>query len=278
MSRETTALIDPSNYSVVMVFRLAEIAGFRRLLDVSGGDHDSGLYDFGGQVVLYPDIATIGDPVLGAGTYFQVALTSESTGAGSERSNVYVNGRKLAETRQPLSLTSDGLRLFKDNEQGGGNGEESAGALACLLVYDGALTSDEIARQAAGVDLCPATRPPSPGFRAGTYVGTTSQGLPITIIVGRTSVDGISFHWRARCADGRVHTNEIVLGGGNIRHRRFSVGGTLNTGARARISGKLRGSHASGRLSRRGNSAFDTVCVARGIRWQAHLVRRKAAV
>jgi hypothetical protein len=108
-------------------------------------------------------------------------------------------------------------------------------------------------------------------FRTGTYQGITSQGLPIFFTVGPTSIEDVSFRWRARCADGHVHTNGIALGGTRIRDGRFSVGGLLVTGGRARVSGRLRGARASGMLSRWANSAFNTVCVARGVTWHAHL-------
>jgi len=108
-------------------------------------------------------------------------------------------------------------------------------------------------------------------FRTGTFQGTTSQGLPIVFTVGPRSIEGVLFRWRARCADGHVHANGISLGGTHIRDGHFSVGGLLVTGGRARVSGSLRGARASGVLSRWANSAFNTVCVARGVTWHARL-------
>ncbi|HEX7059052.1 MAG TPA: hypothetical protein VF176_04305 [Solirubrobacterales bacterium] len=108
-------------------------------------------------------------------------------------------------------------------------------------------------------------------FETGSYVGKTRQGLPIALTVSRTAVLSLEFRWRAKCADGRVHVNTISLGSGRINHGSFSLGGTLNTGGKAHVQGKLRGKHAWGRLSRWKSSAFGTNCVARGIRWRAHL-------
>ncbi|HET6448004.1 MAG TPA: hypothetical protein VFG31_02755, partial [Conexibacter sp.] len=168
---------------------------------------------------------------------------------------------------------SDGLRFFKDNASGPGPHEESAGAIACVRLYDGAMSATEIAAAAAD-PLCPAPRAVSPaqlGFTPGTYVGRTSQGLPIELAVGRTSIQYVAFGWRARCADGRVHQNTIGLEGAPLHRRGFSVFGVLSTGGRARVSGRIRGNRASGRLSRWAGSAFGTACVARGVRWHAHL-------
>jgi hypothetical protein len=113
-------------------------------------------------------------------------------------------------------------------------------------------------------------------FRTGSYEGTTSQGLPISFTVTPTSVEDVYFGWRARCADGHVHTNAIILGGTAIRRGRFSVRGLLTTGGRAHVVGRLSGSGARGRLSRWAGSAFNTDCVARGIGWHAHLASDQA--
>lgn len=278
VSLSMTGLVNPSSLSIVMVFRLAELSGFRRLLDFDAGEADRGLYNFDGRVVVYP-----GDGPPGRGgartapySYVQVSLTTERTSAGTQWTVVYLNGSPVAATAEGLRLESDVLRFFKDNVRGPGGGEEASGALACVLVYDGALSAAEVGQQAAAGAPCPTPRPaplPLLPFRPGTYRGTTSQGLPIWFVVGQTSVEEVTFGWRAKCADGRIHTNSILLDGGPIRDRRFSVGGVLGTGGRARVSGRLSGDRASGRLSRWANSAFNTVCVARGVRWRARLVR-----
>jgi hypothetical protein len=53
MSLATADLVDSRSFSVVMVFRLATVSGYRRLLDLSGGSSDSGLYVLNGRLVLY---------------------------------------------------------------------------------------------------------------------------------------------------------------------------------------------------------------------------------
>jgi hypothetical protein len=115
-------------------------------------------------------------------------------------------------------------------------------------------------------------------FEPGTYRGRTSQGLPITLTVSRTTVISVEFEWRARCADGQRHRNGISAGGGQISRSSFSLGGTLNTGGKVHVDGKLRGRVAWGHLSRWGPSAFGTFnCPARGVRWKAYLKRASDA-
>jgi hypothetical protein len=149
------------------------------------------------------------------------------------------------------------------------------GALAAVLLLIAGCSAGTGDRLQDTNSPGPASAPnPASGGRA--YEGATSQGLPISFTVIDTAIEDVEFGWRARCADGRVHTNAIGLGGATIRDGRFSVRGLLTTGGRAHVVGRLSGSEASGRLSRWAGSAFNTDCVARGIEWHAHLVRGEA--
>jgi hypothetical protein len=111
------------------------------------------------------------------------------------------------------------------------------------------------------------TTAPAPG----SYVGTTSQGLPISFVVNSGAVSSVRFGWSASCADGQVHANTIVLAGTRVRDGAFSVGGTLETGGIAHVDGTFDGSKASGTLSRSGGTAFGTDCSATGVHWHAQV-------
>lgn len=395
LSLATAGLVDPANNSVVVVFRLADTFGYRRILDFSGGTSDNGLYNLNGHVVLYGGDGASQGVVLDD-SYAQIALTNAGAPGGSEQVTAYVNGAEVAAASisQGYGLRSGVLRLFQDNTSGPGKGEESDGAVSCLLVYDGALTAAEVKQVAADPALCPAPSsapgraratveerpeatesrrsivvdtglsvscpigpaacagsgqvnvapkrgraaasksarlgavrfsvpagaernvqvrlsgrgaralreagalkvrvsaeikapggraaraqqtgrikaPRPPAFRPGTYSGTTSQDLPIFIGVSRAAVRSVYFRWRGRCGDGKAHTNAILLQGRARVHRRhFSLGGQLETGGSARISGRIEGVQASGTLSRTGESASGAKCAVRGIRWHARL-------
>ena len=154
LSLATAGLVDSSAHSVVMTFRLAQQFGYRRLLDFTQGTSDNGLYDFYGRAVLYLDghLAASPSPVIGS-SYVQVALTSSAV-PGGLRESVYVNGAPVASgtAAKDFGLSSGTLRFFKDDV----NGEEAAGAVACILVYDGALSAEEVRRVADDPALCPA--------------------------------------------------------------------------------------------------------------------------
>ena len=382
-------LVRRRDFSVAMVVRLAELDGFRRVLDTTGGRSDNGLYNFYGRAVLYDDgpVATSRREVFGATAH--VVLTSSAAPSGSQDVVVYVGGRRVAKARvSSFALASGAIRLFKDNAKGIGAGEESAGVVDCILLYDGALNARGAKRVASRSKRCPAPerglKQPSavirgepnttqavtaievrtglavrcprtggpcmatasvdeisstgrrqgrlgiarvsvapgsstdlvvpltadtvtrlrsekrlrvglgatiatargqkararttgriqlpPPFEPGSYVGATSQGLPVALEVGPTTVRAFYYRWRALCEDGQTHENGIILDEPTlISEGRFSYDRILTTGARAEVSGQLSGSTASGTLSRSGGSAFNTDCVARDITWQARL-------
>jgi hypothetical protein len=387
LALDTRGLVDPASLSVAVTFRLAEVTRFRRILDFSGGTSDNGFYDFFGKAVLYgtPDAS---EAVVFDDSYVQIVVTNAVDSEGARRLIAYVNGSEVAAgtASQGFDLASGVLRFFQDNTSGPAGGEESAGAVACILVYDGVLSPDEVGQVAIDPTLCPAPRrapgrtkafatgrpklmslgrspvvdtgltvscpigaspcsvrarvslaggqrgpavlgkggfslpggrdakvlvrlssngakalreagslrvrvaakiamrggraasaqqtgriraPKPPAFRPGFYTGTTSQGLPILIFVGRTKVQSVLFRWRIRCADGKVHTNAIAFRGERVRRGRFSFRRALETGGSIRMAGRIRGARASGTLSRAGASAFGTKCPAKRIGWHA---------
>jgi hypothetical protein len=104
----------------------------------------------------------------------------------------------------------------------------------------------------------------------GPYAGTTSQGLPIAFSVSSAGrVENVQFAWRARCEDGQVYVNTIVLGGGPVEDGAFQTGGMLETGGIGHVSGTFDGSQASGELSRSRGTAFGVDCRVTGIDWSA---------
>ncbi len=162
LSLATAGLVDPANNSVVVVFRLAETVGYRRILDFAGGTSDTGLYNLNGRVALYggPDSDASRNALL-SGSYAQIALTNAAGAGGSEQATAYLNGAEVAAARisKGFDLGSGELRFFHDNTIGAFPGEESSGAVSCILVYDGTLTADEVRRVAGDPTLCPAPRP-----------------------------------------------------------------------------------------------------------------------
>jgi hypothetical protein len=112
------------------------------------------------------------------------------------------------------------------------------------------------------------TAPPGPAS-ATSYAGTTSQGLPVTIVATSNAVLEFTFGWRAPCDDGQVRSNSISIGGAPIRDGSFSFDSVLETGGVAQVEGEIDGGGASGTLSRSKGTAFGVNCKVTDVSWQA---------
>jgi hypothetical protein len=136
-------LTPTSDLSVVTTFRLATVAGYERILDLSNDSSDDGLYANDGLADVYvTDDGTDHDSanvVFADNTYATVAYV---TGGPAVHTNVYVNGALAVEYPGYLPLTGDTLRFFRDAAVN--PGEDSAGAVSCIRVFSGQLTDAEV--------------------------------------------------------------------------------------------------------------------------------------
>jgi hypothetical protein len=132
-------------------------------------------------------------------SYAQIALTNAAAPGGSEQTTAYLNGVEVAAARisEGFDLGPAGLRFFKDNTSGAYPGEESSGAVSCILVYDGTLTADEVKQVAGDPTLCPAPRP-APGRAKASVTGkpevmrsrrsiVVDTGLTVSCPIGGTT-------------------------------------------------------------------------------------------
>jgi hypothetical protein len=246
LSLATAGLVDPTNNSVVVVFRFANTSGFRRILDFADGTSDTGLYNLGGRVMLYagPETDASRDRVL-SDSYAQIALTNAAAPSGSEQTTAYLNGVEVATARisKGFDLGPAGLRFFKDNTSGPYTGEESSGAVSCILVYDGTLTADEVRQVAGNRALCPAPRP-VPGQAKASVTGkpevirsrrsiVVDTGLTVNCPIGGT----------ACAASGRVDATPTRRGaaaskGKRLGAVRFSVPAGESKSVQVRLPGR----------------------------------------
>lgn len=198
LSLATTGLVSPTSNSVVVVFRLASTDGYRRILDFAGGVSDTGLYNLNGHVALYGAGSTSKDAVLD-NSYAEIALTNAPVAGGSEQVTAYLNGTEVAagKASSGFDLGSGQLRFFRDNTSGAYTGEESSGAVSCVLVYDGTLSAGEVSQIANNLALCPAPRP-APGRAKASVTGkpkvirstrstVVDTGLTVSCPIGMTA-------------------------------------------------------------------------------------------
>jgi YD repeat-containing protein len=141
----TTGVLANDAYTVVVLFSLAQTNGYRRIADFKNGTSEHGLYVESGHLYFYP--ASYATAVsISDNTYVQVVLTREANGVVTG----YVNGTQQFQFTDTGGIASIGannaLRFFRDD-----GSEASAGSVARIRVYNGALT----ATQVAGLDRLP---------------------------------------------------------------------------------------------------------------------------
>jgi hypothetical protein len=192
LSLSRPGLVDPANNSVMMVFRLAETHGYRRILDFAGGTSDTGLYNLDGRLALYGgrDGSDASAGAVLTNSYTQVTLTNAAAPGDAEQVTAYVNGDQVAAAKisKGFDLSSGEMRFFRDNRVRPFPGEESSGAISCLLVFDGTLTADEVKRVGSDPTLCPAPRP-TPGRAQASVTGRPAalmSGGSVSVDTGLT--------------------------------------------------------------------------------------------
>ena len=139
---QTTAVIDSGRYTIELLFRFHQIDGWRKIIDFKHGSDDAGLYSFDGRLNFYPT-ALAPRPTIAADTYAQVVLTRAASG----KVTGFVNGVRQFSFRDVDELAvidaSDALRFFVDDTATGG--EQSAGAVSRIRLYDGPSNASQVA-------------------------------------------------------------------------------------------------------------------------------------
>jgi hypothetical protein len=207
----TTGLADPHAYTIVFRFRLHDLgtatAGdpiSRRIVSwfpTTGNDAESGLYTYGlpGAAKVQQELYSAHDDVSTFGfanglgpndAYHEIAFVHIPTNTG-DHFQTYIDGSSdLGGTSDQhpygieTQLTPSGLRFFKD-DCGGGDCEETSGAVSRIRLYDGQLSVGEISSIYGGGDG-PA---PAPTDNDGDGVPNSSDNCPLVANADQTDSD-----------------------------------------------------------------------------------------
>ena len=140
-----------ANFSIELSFKFDAVTGYRKIADFKSLVEDMGLYVLNGSLNFFP-VTTAPQVDFTPGTNVVVALTRDGT---TGIVTGYVNGQQRFSflDTTTLGVTTPGvpsnLILFKDDTATGST-EASGGQLNYLRVYNGALTSTQVAALYAG--------------------------------------------------------------------------------------------------------------------------------
>jgi hypothetical protein len=135
--------VQANAYTIVVLLRMSQLGGFDRLLDLKNGTSDTGVYLYNGSLRFYPSSAT-GSKVVANNDWAQVVVTRAAD--GTVRGFVdSVQQWQFSDSNGFGVISSDNrLIFFRDNLSGGGTGEQSAGAVARVRLFDRPLSQSEI--------------------------------------------------------------------------------------------------------------------------------------
>jgi hypothetical protein len=138
LQASTGDVIPISSYTIVVLFRFDAVGGYRRIIDFKNGSSDTGLYSLNGNLNFFGSAGGTGNPITPSSAgdpYHEVVLTRDNAGEVVG----YVNGTEQLrfDDAAGAAVIHPGrtLRFFKDDDSV--SGEESAGAVAAIRLYDG---------------------------------------------------------------------------------------------------------------------------------------------
>jgi hypothetical protein len=146
LSPTTGVIPNGGTYTIVVLFELDSVSGYRRIIDFKNGTNDRGLYVHEGKLEFFPHASGTSTPIT-ANTYVQVVLTRD---ASSGTVVGYVDGAQqfsFTDTAGDAVIDSsfNTLRFFRDNEAiGGVSTEHSAGSVARIRLYNTALVDPDV--------------------------------------------------------------------------------------------------------------------------------------
>ena len=141
----TSGLVPSSTYSVVVLFRFANVSGYRRILDATNSTEDNGLYSADGFLDFYDDndsanpdhqgpSAVFTNNPYAESAYAEVAFTRDP----AKQVVGYFDGTQqftYTDSLDQAALNTGSLIFFMDDLAV--SGEASAGAVSRIQIYEG---------------------------------------------------------------------------------------------------------------------------------------------
>lgn len=214
----TTGIFPSNAYTLVILFKLENVSGYRRLFDPKNAAPDRGLYVRDGKLTVFNNS---GDSAvcITNNTWHQVVLTRNA----ANQVVVYSDGvQRLSyvDSTGAAVVSADALRFFKDDAA-----EESAGWVARIRNFATALTPAEVgALDRVPVDGNPGGEPillsEASREASGAFVfKLNGPAVPVRIESSTNLVHWVAVTNLNGFAGSHWHTNAPVMGSGNLFFR-----------------------------------------------------------
>lgn len=131
------------NYSIEMFFSIADVTGYRKLIDFKNRGNDGGVYNNSG-VLQFVGAGGSGGRIT-ANTPTHLVLTRDAT---TRLVTAFVNGSSafsFVDSQSAAVFTNDFAHFFRDDLGSGGGSEASAGFVDFIRIYANALTGSDVA-------------------------------------------------------------------------------------------------------------------------------------
>jgi len=140
---DVTGMVSSDVYSVVMLFEAQQVVGYAKLLDTQDRAIDQGLYYVGNDLHFYGGTGGSSDGIV-AGTYYQVVVTRDIAGNYIG----YVDGAQefsFTDSSSYAVITAANRLVFFRDDLSTGDGENTAGTVVRIRLFDNALSPGEVA-------------------------------------------------------------------------------------------------------------------------------------
>jgi hypothetical protein len=139
---DVTGLVASDVYSVVMLFEAQQVVSYAKLLDNQNRASDLGLYYVGNDLHFYNVIGGTSDGIV-AGTYYQVVVTRDA----ADNYVGYVDGVQqfsFTDSGNIAVITAANRLVFFRDDLATGDGENTAGTVVRIQLFDNALTPADV--------------------------------------------------------------------------------------------------------------------------------------
>ena len=192
LTLQTSGLVDPDHYTMVIGVAFDSINGYVRLMDTKDPSETTGWFLLYGALGYHPTLYTP-DPVLANGEFGELTLVADG---GKYRA--YSGSEKLFELLDPAHTSSIGTNGIVSFFRNFSNAAYAPGGrVTRIRIYDGALTDTDLAALAPSVpgpDLIsvPAGANPALAFQGGYLKVANTQALsaPFTVEFWALPTDG----------------------------------------------------------------------------------------